>query len=437
MCETLPNDWKKTALKNVGNIRFSGVDKKSKPGERKVKLCNYIDVYNNEYITREIPFMEATASISEIETFSVSEGDVIITKDSETPFDIGVASVVSEPLENVICGYHLAHIKPKLDEIDPNFLAKQLRNDRIVRYFSQQANGVTRYGLSTAAIENISIWLPSTLDEQKTISKVMRNIDSIIKHTKAKIDKLGKIKIGLMQDLLTKGIDENGQIRDPEKHPEQFQDSPLGLIPMEWEHRRVSQISETYSGGTPSRSMSSFFGGSIPWVKSGEVNLLEITKTEETITEKAFFSSAVKWVEPMTPLIALYGATAGVVSWLAIKATTNQAILAMPPQNRTETDARWFYWSLIFRSRAIIKTVQGSGQPNLSKEIIDSTYIGYPLSISEQVEIRGRLDTLLRQIGSELLLLKKMKLLKQGLMQDLLTGRVPVPKEMIKEGADL
>ena len=118
MCETLPNDWRKTSLKNVANIRFSGVDKKSKPGERKVKLCNYIDVYDNEYITREIPFMEATASISEIETFSVSEGDVMITKDSETPFDIGVPSVVSEPLENVICGYHLAHIKPKLEEIE-------------------------------------------------------------------------------------------------------------------------------------------------------------------------------------------------------------------------------------------------------------------------------------------------------------------------------
>ena len=91
----------------------SPVDKKTVDGELPVKLCNYTDVYyNRNAIGSEIDFMAATAKPLEVEKFSIIEGDVIITKDSETPDDIGVPSYVKETIDNLLCGYHLAILRP-------------------------------------------------------------------------------------------------------------------------------------------------------------------------------------------------------------------------------------------------------------------------------------------------------------------------------------
>jgi len=438
MCENLPSGWKKTPLENIANIRFSGVDKKSKPGERKVKLCNYIDVYNNEYITGEIPFMEATASVSEIESFSISDGDLMITKDSETPFDIGVPSVVSEPLENVICGYHLAHIKPKLEEIEPIFLAKQLCTDRIVRYFSQQANGVTRYGLSTSAIENTPIWLPSTLNEQEVISNILYTTDSLIQQTEAKIDKLGKIKAGLMQDLLTKGIDEDGEIRDPQKHPELFQDSPLGIIPKEWD---VIQICENFTvQGGFAFSSNDFVEYGCPLlrisnIKDGRVDLVERASLPSNfrVTHRTFLA------EENDIVMALSGATTGksaIVKKQDLPLLVNQRVGRFI-NNDKEIYSSLFLFEIIQRQeflKILLVDAIGGAQPNISPERIEKSLIPKP-SYEEQLRITSVVLNVNKKINKEICYTIKLKLIKKGLMQDLLTGRKRVPKEMIKEGA--
>ena len=89
MSNPLPEGWTEVPLSDVSEIRVSNVDKKTNMGEIPVRLCNYIDVYNNEYITASLDFMEATATPSELARFSVEVGDVMITKNSETPDDIG------------------------------------------------------------------------------------------------------------------------------------------------------------------------------------------------------------------------------------------------------------------------------------------------------------------------------------------------------------
>src|SRR5437016_5572807 len=89
-----PKGWHDTPLASVAELRVSSVDKKLESGERPVSLCNYIDVYNNDYITADMGFMRATATSSEIGRFGLAVGDVIITKDSETPDEIGVPAAV-------------------------------------------------------------------------------------------------------------------------------------------------------------------------------------------------------------------------------------------------------------------------------------------------------------------------------------------------------
>jgi type I restriction enzyme S subunit len=106
----IPEHWRVKRLKYIADVSPSNVDKKAKEDQSEVLLCNYVDVYKNEFITKELSFMKATASDAQIEKFTLSQGDVLLTKDSEDPEDIANPALVREELENVICGYHLTHV---------------------------------------------------------------------------------------------------------------------------------------------------------------------------------------------------------------------------------------------------------------------------------------------------------------------------------------
>jgi hypothetical protein len=109
--QSLPPGWREERLQDVVELRTSNVDKKSADAEEPVKLCNYVDVYHHDRIDSDIDFMEATASQAQIERFSLKVGDVVITKDSESPHDIGVPALVSESIPDLVCGYHLTILR--------------------------------------------------------------------------------------------------------------------------------------------------------------------------------------------------------------------------------------------------------------------------------------------------------------------------------------
>ena len=197
----LPEGWIKKPLKEVVEMAFSGVNKKSRSDQKTVRLCNYMDVYNNDYITADIDFMTATASDREIEKFTLQQGDVIITKDSETPDDIGVPAVVVDDLDNVICGYHLALLRPNQNEIDGIFLAKELARDRVSHQFSRVANGATRFGLTTDAVRNVKVNVPP-LSEQKKIARILGTWDRTINLTERLIEAKEKQFKWLLKTLI-------------------------------------------------------------------------------------------------------------------------------------------------------------------------------------------------------------------------------------------
>ncbi len=198
----IPESWQLKKLKNITDVRASNVNKKSKDGEEPVELCNYLDVYNNEYIEMGMNFMKATAKEREIERFTIEKGDVIITKDSETPDDIAVPAVVTDDLENVLCGYHLTLLKPDKSKINGIFLSKVLQSSPINNEFCRLAQGLTRYGLNVPSIKNALIFVPP-LDEQIKIVKILEKLDKKIQTEKRVNRKHRHLKKGLMQDLLT------------------------------------------------------------------------------------------------------------------------------------------------------------------------------------------------------------------------------------------
>lgn len=211
----IPKHWDMEKIKNISQVKPSNVDKKTKANEPHILLCNYTDVYNNEFITRDLDFMKATATHDQIRKLSLKVGDVIITKDSESADDIAVPAIVTENLENVVCGYHLAVIRPNSTIINPKFLFRSFESDRINKQFELGANGVTRFGLGSYPINNAYICYPP-LNEQAEIvqyldietSRIAKATDKILKH----IELLGEYKSSLIHHVVTGKIDVRGEV---------------------------------------------------------------------------------------------------------------------------------------------------------------------------------------------------------------------------------
>ncbi len=188
---------KRVRLGDVADVEISGIDKKTKENEKSVRLCNFVDVYYNWAITKNMydGLMPASASDSDIETFILRKGQVAITKDSETREDIGVAAYIADDFDDVVLGYHCALITPKNDipeedRIYGKYLNAILHTKYAQKHFSNNATGSgQRYTLSKEAVEDMIVYLPS-LKEQECIGNYLSDIDHKIELNHLINDKL-------------------------------------------------------------------------------------------------------------------------------------------------------------------------------------------------------------------------------------------------------
>ena len=185
--ESIPQDWEICRLDSVADVLFSNVDKHTIEGETPVLLCNYVDVYKNDQITQALDFMEASAEAREITKFQIRRGDVLATKDSEEADDIAIAALVAEEMPGVICGYHLALLRPRSKRITGDFLAWLHRSKQFRAQYEAKAVGVTRFGLSQHAFRSALIPVPP-MPEQLRINRFLDHscaaIDSVAAVTK-------------------------------------------------------------------------------------------------------------------------------------------------------------------------------------------------------------------------------------------------------------
>ena len=172
-------ELKKYKLGDIAEIYISSIDKKSKEGEQSVRLCNFVDIYHNWVITKDLVpnFMIASANDNNIKRFSLKEGYVAFTKDSETRDDIGIPAYIADDLDNTVLGYHCALAKPNADILSGKYLNAFLHSDYIKKYFELNATGSgMRYTLSTETLNNIPILAPS-LEMQEYIGNIFSDID--------------------------------------------------------------------------------------------------------------------------------------------------------------------------------------------------------------------------------------------------------------------
>lgn len=233
----LPVHWEEKRLRFVADISNSNVDKKTYDDQVSVRLCNYTDVYYNEVITPELDFMEATASRAEIKKFSLRAGDVIITKDSEDPRDIGVPAFVQEDMPGVVCGYHLSIIRTS-DPITAEYVQFSIMSHLNKARLYVDTPGVTRFGLDQDTIKNILVLLPPP-DERRQIVRRLRSetaeIDGLIEKKTRFIALLKEKRAAVITHAVTRGIDPDAPMKDSEQ-------GWLGRVPAHWDVLRIAAL---------------------------------------------------------------------------------------------------------------------------------------------------------------------------------------------------
>jgi len=321
----VPEHWEVQRLRNLADMRVSNVDKHTKDDEQPVRLCNYVDVYKNDYIRPSMSLMRATATKEEIARFRLAEGDVLITKDSEAWNDIGVPALVRESADDLVSGYHLALLRPFRERIAGEFLFRSLQSTGVQYQFHVEANGVTRYGLSHAAIK--SVWLSAPpVSEQAAIVRFLDHADRRIRRYILAKQKLIKLleeqKQAIIHRAVTRGLDPSVRLKPSGVEW-------LGDVPEHWEVWQIGHFARVGNGSTPSRGNTSYWkDGTHPWLNSSSVHAGTVTASDQFVTDVALRECHLPRVPVGSVLVAItgQGKTRGKAAVLSIEATINQHI---------------------------------------------------------------------------------------------------------------
>lgn len=279
-------------------------------------------------------------------------------------------------------------------------------NDTLFLYYLLDLMNLGQYsgqsaqpGLAVNKIIQLKTKAPK-LDEQRLISSFFKQLDSLITLYQRKYDKLIQFKAAMLQKMFP----QNGADK-PEIRFKGFTDA--------WEQRKVGEVSESYSGGTPSVGVKEYYGGQIPFIRSAEINS-EIT--ELFLTEEGLKNSSARLVAVGDILYALYGATSGEVGRARLKGAINQAILAIKPH--TDYDSEYLAQWLRKSKHSIIKIYLQGGQGNLSGTIVKELSVDFP-SLKEQRAIGDFFRQLDNLITFHQRKCDKYKSIKSGLIRKL------------------
>lgn len=221
---------KHTPLRYLARIQNSNVDKVIEDGETPVRLCNYVHVFRNDKITADMAFDQGSATKMERKVFALNPGDVIITKDSEDPREIGVPALVVSSAEDIVCGYHLTILKPN-EGVHGPYLFYGLCSKVAQEQFMLSARGITRFGLNQTGIGDCAIPLPSMARQVEIANMLERNtrlIDDMIKEKSGFITLLQEKRVAEISHAVTKGI-------NPDTPMKPSGADWLGDVPAHWD----------------------------------------------------------------------------------------------------------------------------------------------------------------------------------------------------------
>jgi type I restriction enzyme S subunit len=323
------------------------VESKDQDPDGDVRLTQLADVGEGRFRDRSNRFLTGQKA-AELGCTYLEQGDVLIAR---MPDPLGRACIFPGDRRPCVTAVDVCVVRPGSNGADTSWLmwwlnAPQFRHEILAR----QA-GTTRKRISRKNLASIEFPVPP-LAEQRRIVAAIEEQFSRIEPAEESLRRARKRLSLLRSAALTAALDGD------------------------WPVKRLDEIAHTTSGGTPSRRRPDYFGGPIPWVKSGELRDGRVRTAEETITELGLAESSAKIFERGTLLIALYGATVGKLGILDIDAATNQAVCAIKPHDQEMVP---YLWVILRQKRAeLVAAGQGGAQPNISQAILRRLRIPVP-----------------------------------------------------------
>ena len=349
----------------------------------------------------------------ELRTKRLKRGDLLVCEGGE----IGRAAIWNGEVESISFQNHIHRLRPIVEEVEPRFYVYFLQCAFTqLGIFEGAGNKTTIPNLSRSRLAGLEVPQPE-IDEQRAIVTALARVREAMEVQNQLIIFVQDLKRTAMQVLFTRGL------RD-----EALKETEIGLMPKSWMLELLNANFSAVSGGTPSRSVSGYWkGGTIPWVKTTEIDYCIIQETEEHITQAGLDSSSAKLLPPGTLLLAMYGqgVTRGKVAILGIKAACNQACAAINSYEGVITN-QYLYHFLCFRYEEIRRLAHGGHQQNLNLNIVKSLPVAYPPAQEEQNEIASILDTIDRKAGLHQKKCAVLDNLFKALLHKLMTGKVHV-----------
>ncbi len=407
----IPKEWEIATLRDVVENDddivagpFGSNLKVSDYRENGIPIIRLQNIERNEFIHKDIKFV-SNKKADELKYHSFRAGDIVLAK---LGAPIGKASVVPSSLERGIVVADVVRIRVSPKKASTYFVEYILNSAICTLQLQRETIGTTRPRVNIFQVRNIRIPLPP-LPEQKKIAEILSTVDQAIEKVDEAIEKTQKLKKGLMQELLTRGIG----------HKE-FRDTDIGRIPNEWEIVKISELGRIITGGTPSTSNNTYWNGSIPFITPADIKGDKyVYQTERYITSEG--AKKIGFIlPPNTVLVVCIGSTIGKTGVAYGENVINQQINAIICDEKVSKD--YVYYAVTFRAD-LLKSFSGiAAVPIIKKSLFEQFKIPLaPLPEQQKIaEILGGADERLELLRKRRERLEK---IKRGLMNDLLTGK--------------
>ncbi len=403
----IPEDWEVQPLSAVLEFRNGANADKSAYGFG-VPFINVLEVITHSHLNVNLIPGRVSLSDSATQSYAVRRGDILFNRTSETQEEVGLTSVYQDDAP-VIFGGFVIRGRPKhgANYVDPQWSGYGFRCPAVRSQIVARGQGAIRANVGQSDLSKVYIPLPP-IAEQRAIAAALSDVDALLNGLDKLIAKKRDIKQAAMQELLT------GKRRLPG-------------FSGKWEEKRLGDLGSWKGGMTPSMSNPLFWGGgTIPWISSGDVKSIQLLATGSYITEFAASQGATVMI-PANSIVLVV--RSGIlrkylpVATNSIPMAVNQDIKALVPLKGV--DVRFLLHSLIGKGDRILASCLKSGTTVESIEFgwLKAFTIPIP-SLDEQVAIADTLSAMDAELAALEERREKTHLLKQGMMQELLTGRV-------------
>lgn len=399
----IPEDWELVPIGDIFKFK-NGLNKAKQFFGEGTPIVNYMDVYKNRGICFKDIRGKVTLTSNELANYNVQKGDVFFTRTSETPDEIGITAVLLDEPQNTTFSGFILRARPVVDVLDIDYKRYCFSADAVRKEIISKCTYTTRALTNGRVLSKVNIFVPPK-PEQKSIAEALSDTDNLISSLEKLIDKKKKIKQGVMQQLLT------GKKRLPG-------------FSGEWEVKKLGEVAVLKHGYSFSSKTYEIDGKykvvTIANVQKGFMS----TTSCSTIKDLPADIQAHQQLSIDDLLISLTGNVGRVCMVNQSNCVLNQRVGKFVISEKY--DFKYVYYSLNLDSfiEEMMLSAKGGAQPNLGNSDVLSYDLCIPNDIEEQKAIAQVLSDMDNEIEALEEKLEKVKTIKQGMMQELLTGRI-------------